>query len=330
MKSHINHTNNSNSTTSGTNGPGPRQRGRPRKTPLPSSSVPVGTNGPRPSPKTRGRPRKTSRPDGSPPRTQVEDDGIRIDKKFSALMPPLTAEEKELLEKQLRDDGCLKPLVVWEEKNILLDGHHRRELCRANGIKPGIKRISFANRDEAEKWIMEHQLGQRCLSPQAISYFRGKLYGVAKHQGEAAPATSGQAAQKQTTAGKLGQRYHVDERTIRRDSDFAKQLDTLAGNCGTEFRTKVLAGDSALTRGKIKELAELPGGQQSKAVEKAEKKPKASKPTREKSSALDALHKAWGNAKEDDRKAFLSEVLEDDGTLNLFEKIGWDVRPVDE
>src|SRR5262249_43812551 len=116
----------------------------------------------------------------------------------------------------------------------------------------------------------------------------------------------------------------------RRDSDFAEHLDTLAGNCGTEFRTKVLAGESPLTRGEIKELAELPPSKQRKAVAKAEKEPKASKPTREKSSALDALRKAWSNAKEDDRKEFLSEILEDEAMKDLFEGVGWELNPIEE
>ena len=42
-----------------------------------------------------------------------------------ALVPPLTAQEREQLEANLLREGCRDALVVWAGHGILLDGHNR-------------------------------------------------------------------------------------------------------------------------------------------------------------------------------------------------------------
>jgi hypothetical protein len=55
--------------------------------------------------------------------------------------------------------------VVWRNgKDTLLDGHHRLEICRRNGIKFAIKPIEMASRAHARVWIRFNQLGRRNLS----------------------------------------------------------------------------------------------------------------------------------------------------------------------
>jgi hypothetical protein len=47
-----------------------------------------------------------------------------IDPEFLALIPPLSATERQGLEASILAEGCRDPLIVWEEKNILVDGHN--------------------------------------------------------------------------------------------------------------------------------------------------------------------------------------------------------------
>jgi hypothetical protein len=42
------------------------------------------------------------------------------------LLPPLTDAEFTGLEESILKDGCLSPLVIWND--ILVDGHHRYEI----------------------------------------------------------------------------------------------------------------------------------------------------------------------------------------------------------
>jgi len=88
-----------------------------------------------------------------------------VDKEFHGLIPPLTEEERRGLEENLLTDGCLDPLIVWAEQNILLDGHNRKEICDRYGIDYGVREIRLPSRDDAKKWIIAHQFGRRNLTP---------------------------------------------------------------------------------------------------------------------------------------------------------------------
>ena len=57
---------------------------------------------------------------------------IEIDPEFSALIPPLSNDERMQLAVNIRRDGCREPLVLWN--NILLDGHNRYEICQQAGL----------------------------------------------------------------------------------------------------------------------------------------------------------------------------------------------------
>jgi hypothetical protein len=73
---------------------------------------------------------------------------VFVDPEFRVLIRPLEAEEREQLEQKLLRDGCRDPLVVWRNgKDTLLDGHHRLEICRRNGIKCAIKPIEILPAD---------------------------------------------------------------------------------------------------------------------------------------------------------------------------------------
>ena len=56
---------------------------------------------------------------------------VFVDSEFRALIPPLAAEERKGLERDLLRDGCRDALAVWRNgKDTLLEGHNRLEICR--------------------------------------------------------------------------------------------------------------------------------------------------------------------------------------------------------
>ena len=59
---------------------------------------------------------------------------------------------------------CLDPLIVWAEQQVLLDGHNRKEICDRYGIDYDTRQLSLPGRDEAKRWIIEHQFGRRNLT----------------------------------------------------------------------------------------------------------------------------------------------------------------------
>lgn len=89
---------------------------------------------------------------------------VTIDPAIKALIPPPTEDERQLLEQSLARDGCLDPLVVWEETGTLLDGHTRYAICTRLGIPYRTTALPFATLADAKLWVIQHQLGRRNLS----------------------------------------------------------------------------------------------------------------------------------------------------------------------
>lgn len=114
---------------------------------------------------------------------------IIIDKEFQSLIPPLTAEEYEGLEKSILAEGCRDALIVWQvpefanadyendpnpyvrESAILIDGHNRYEICTAHNIPFKTVKKDFADRNDALRWIILNQFGRRNLP----AYERARL-----------------------------------------------------------------------------------------------------------------------------------------------------------
>lgn len=84
-----------------------------------------------------------------------------VDEEFRSRLRTLSADELAGLERLLLENGCLSPLIVWDETSALLDGHHRLSLCQKHNIPYEIKRVSFASREEALLWVLRHQRDKR-------------------------------------------------------------------------------------------------------------------------------------------------------------------------
>lgn len=189
---------------------------------------------------------------------------IQIDNELRALIPPLASEERSQLEANLAAEGCRDPLVVWKGHHILLDGHNRYEICATQSIDFKTVEIDLPDRDAAHDWLITNQLGRRNLTPEAVSYLRGKRYNQKKRQGERTDLTSRQSGTKLTSrqsgeklSKRLASEYKVGSRTIERDAEFALAVDTLAYALGEEIRQDLLSRDAQLTKKDTLNLAKV-------------------------------------------------------------------------
>ncbi|WP_262965158.1 DNA N-6-adenine-methyltransferase [Methylobacter psychrophilus] len=87
---------------------------------------------------------------------------ILINSEFKALIPPLSQEEYNQLEKNILADGCREPLVVFN--NTLVDGHNRYEICTKHGLPFSTVKKDFADSLSAKLWMIENQAGRRNLT----------------------------------------------------------------------------------------------------------------------------------------------------------------------
>ena len=107
------------------------------------------------------------------------------------LIPPLSDEEFEQLESNIKKHGCQTPIQLWQAPKkelglpyteiddlvyVLIDGHNRHKICTANKLAFEVYMLSFQTLKEAKDYMINLQLGRRNLSPSQISYFRGLRY----------------------------------------------------------------------------------------------------------------------------------------------------------
>lgn len=94
---------------------------------------------------------------------------IKIDPEFQTLIPPLTDDEYQRLEKSILAEGVRECIITWD--GTIIDGHNRYRICQKHGLEcPNIER-TFKSRDAAKIWIIENQFARRNLQ----SYMRGVL-----------------------------------------------------------------------------------------------------------------------------------------------------------
>lgn len=87
----------------------------------------------------------------------------RIDPELQSVMPELTEEEKDELEKSLLQDGYKgAPIIVWGD--IIIDGHNRYSFCKKHNIPYEIKELQFEDKSEVIQWMIRAQLGRRNLN----------------------------------------------------------------------------------------------------------------------------------------------------------------------
>lgn len=169
---------------------------------------------------------------------------IVIDPEFQAVFPT-SAEERKCLEANIIAFGFARdPLVVWKDKNgktILLDGHNRYEICTRLNLPYRTVEIELEDREAAEAWIDDNQLGRRNLTPDQFRLILGRKYNRAKKLHGGDRKSSGQNAHLiSKTAEAIGSEHGVNEKTVRRAAKFAAEVDS-----NPELRKRVESGEPA-------------------------------------------------------------------------------------
>jgi ParB-like chromosome segregation protein Spo0J len=88
---------------------------------------------------------------------------LTINEEFAQLIPPLSSEELEKLEKSLVNEGCLNPLIVWN--NTIIDGHHRYAICIKHNISfEIIEKTELETELDVKLWMINNQFSRRNLA----------------------------------------------------------------------------------------------------------------------------------------------------------------------
>ena len=197
---------------------------------------------------------------------------IVIDQELKSFIESPSSEELEILEEQIKNDGVRDPLVVWDEENILIDGHTRLSICKKHGIEYNVKRLSFPDRDHVLSWMAKNQLGRRNLTAKQISYLRGfrflheqkETYGyegrvISGSDSEVNSYTTKDKNRKAETSKKIAKESGVSPRTVQEDAKYTKAVDIVSKlfDDPTLVKTDILSGTIKISKKAIKEIAEV-------------------------------------------------------------------------
>jgi hypothetical protein len=196
---------------------------------------------------------------------------LKVNRAFQDLIPLQAKGELIALEQSIEQEGCRDPLLVWKGKNVILDGHTRRELCIKHKKQVKCREVELPDEKAAVEFILQVQRQRRNLTREAMSYFRGVEYNAVKQQhggNRRGRKSSGNSDHLKKTSEQMADKYGVSERTIRNDAVFAWVLDKIVEEYGDpEIKRKLLGADVKLTQGTARVLFKTPVKERKAAVD---------------------------------------------------------------
>ena len=102
-------------------------------------------------------------------------DDLVIDEEFEELLPVLTPDEFDNLERSILKNGLLDPIKVWQDpktkKWLIIDGHNLYKILKKNHVKWNswcdykiMYETDLPTREDVKKWMLNQQLGRRNLT----------------------------------------------------------------------------------------------------------------------------------------------------------------------
>jgi hypothetical protein len=175
---------------------------------------------------------------------------IFVNKELRDLIPPLSEEEFEQLEKNVVAEGIRDPLVVWKQPNgndMLIDGHNRFFISAHHaGIPFKTVSMEFANMDEAKRWIILNQFGRRNLSAYDRSVLALKLKPIIAEKA------------KENQANHTEQGYQKSDKPVTTSKELAKvagvshdtihKVETIQNSGDKELIRQVRGGETTINR----------------------------------------------------------------------------------
>ena len=198
---------------------------------------------------------------------------LTVDQAFSTLIHPLSKDELLRLEENILRDGCIDPIVVWD--NVIVDGHNRYSICTKHAIPFAIKNISFSCRQEAIAWICANQLGRRNISIETRRYLIGKQYEAEKianrlknsagnNQFQTKESGNNEITEESLSTGSSGHitahriavQHNVSQRTVERCGAFTRAIEQIE-KANPEIASLILSGKYNIPQKQIHALAEM-------------------------------------------------------------------------
>ena len=182
-----------------------------------------------------------------------------INEEFARLIPPLSGDELDRLERSLLNEGCLNPIIVWN--NTIIDGHHRYAICIKHNISFNIvEKSELESELDVKLWMINNQFSRRNLPTEirlALAY-KLKEFEAEKAK-ERMQAT--QFKKVDNTASKVLYTPQIDD--LKTDNtETGRALDAIAKKAGVSHTT-VFQYDKIQQQGTEEQKAKVAEGKAS-------------------------------------------------------------------
>lgn len=249
---------------------------------------------------------------------------LKINPEFERLIPPLSDDEVELLEKNIMSEGeIFTPIFTWD--GYIIDGHHRFHILSEHpDIKYRVMEKDFPNKYAAISWICNNQLGRRNLTEKNKTYLIGKRYEAEKNANGASDGFRGNQYVNlvgdtkyhvpnedncRKTRKKIANECGKSEAYVQKADLFAKGVDA-AEEVVPGVKKEILSGQIKRPAYEIANIAKAPPEERRELTENLRMpRPSSKKPSREMSAMI-------GNIKSDMRK-IKPAVSEEDALVTL-------------
>jgi hypothetical protein len=170
---------------------------------------------------------------------------IEINPEIEGLMKdfPLTEEEYEGLEKNIIENGCINPLILWN--SILIDGHNRYKICQEYNIEFKITQINFNNMLEAKIWVIENQLSRRNLTPYKRSLLALKYENLIKPQAKEKQRKSGGAVPQKSAEPPIDTRKKIAD-IAKVSHDTISKVKKIQEKASDEMKKQLSTGEISI------------------------------------------------------------------------------------
>jgi hypothetical protein len=204
-----------------------------------------------------------------------------IDEEFKNFIPALSKQEYELLEENIRRDGCKSPISVWKGTKKIIDGYNRFDICTKHILPYNVVEIELADRDEVKIWMITNQFGQRELTPYARAELALSIEYVFHKKG----------LENKSIAGKIGAKLKKDLSNLTKAEELDKKSEEEKVEIERINTRKILAEFAEVSEGSMAKAMEI----RDKATEEQKQKLRTDKTVR-----IDAVYKI---IKEKEREA---------------------------
>lgn len=196
---------------------------------------------------------------------------IKVNPDFENLIPPLSEDEFNGLEKSILEEGVREPIVTW--RGFIVDGHNRYKIATKYGLDFDTVEYDFTDEADAKLWMIRNQFARRNINAYQRSVLALELKDIVsaqakKRQQQAGGAVPQKSAGAHDTRDELAAYAGVSHDTI-------SKVERIEREAPDELREQLRNGETSINAA-YKQLREADKkAEREAAIEEAKAQPRS-------------------------------------------------------